>query len=83
MNERRSTERKPTADDRERVSRARDVFGLRALASKAEVSEGAVLRVLAGAPVKRATLAVVVGAADALEAERARRMQPSGLRGAA
>jgi hypothetical protein len=83
MNPRKPTERKPTADDRDRVSRARDVFGLRALSSKAEVSEGAVLRVLAGAPVKAATLAVVVRAADSLEAERSRRMQPSDTRGAA
>lgn len=83
MSPRKPTERKPTADDRERVSRARDVFGLRAIASKAEVSEGAVLRVLAGAPVKAATLNVVVQAADSLEAARARRLQASDTRGAA
>lgn len=83
MSQRKPTEKRPSADDRERVSSARDVFGLRALALKAEVSEGAVLRVLAGAPVKAATLAVVVRAADSLTAERARRMQPSDTRGAA
>jgi len=82
MTPRKQTERKPTADDRERVRRARDVHGLRAIASKAEVSEGAVLRVISGEPVKSATLTVVVRAADALEAERSRRMQPSDTRGA-
>jgi len=39
--------------------------------------------VIAGEAVKAATLTVVVQAADALEAERARRMQPSDTRGAA
>lgn len=79
MTQRKPTERKPTADDRERVSRARDVHGLRAIASRAEVSEGAVLRVLAGAPVKAATLQCVVRAADSLEAERARKLAPSAI----
>ena len=83
MNARKPTEKRPSADDRERVARARDVFGLLSLASRAGVSAGAVLRVLAGEAVKAATLSVVVRAADELTAERSRRMQPSDTRGAA
>jgi len=83
MSPRRPTEKRPSADDRERVTRARYAFGIRALASRSGVSEGAIVRVIAGEAVKAATLTVVVQAADALEAERARRMQPSDTRGAA
>jgi len=79
---RKPTEKRPSADDRERVTRARDVFGIRALVAKAGVSESAVVRVIAGAPVKAATLLCVVRAADSLEAERSRRLQPSDTRGA-
>lgn len=74
---RKPTEKHPTADDRERVTRARDVYGLRALVARAGVSESAVVRVLAGTAVKAATLRCVVQAADSLEAERARKLQPS------
>lgn len=83
MKQRKPSERRPSTDDRERVARARDVFGVRALASRAGVSGESVVRVIAGEAVKAATLTVVVQAADALEAERARRMQPSDTRGAA
>jgi hypothetical protein len=80
---RKPTETRPTADDRKRVCEARDVFGLRALVARAGVSESAVVRVIAGATVKRATLTVVVRAADELTAERSRRLQPSDTKGAA
>ncbi len=80
---RKPTETRATSDDRERVTRVRDVFGLRALVARSGVSESAVVRVIAGATVKRATLLCVVRAADSLESERARRMQPSDTRGAA
>ena len=83
MTPRKPTERRPSADDQERVNRARETFGLRALVARAGVCETAVVRVLAGAPVKAATLAVVVRAADMLEAERARKLQCSDERGAA
>lgn len=78
---RKPTETKPTTDDRERVARARDTFGLRALVTRSGVSESAVVRVIAGATVKRATLLCVVRAADSLESERARRLQPTDTRG--
>lgn len=74
---RKPTEKHPTSDDRERVTRARDEFGLRALVARAGVSEAAVVRVIAGAAVKAATLQCVVRAADSLEAERARKLAPS------
>lgn len=80
---RKPTETKPTNDDRERVTRVRDTFGLRALVARSGVSETAVVRVIAGATVKRATLLCVVRAADSLEAERARKLQHSDERGAA
>ena len=83
MTPRKQTERKPSGDDRDRVRRARDAFGLRAIASRAEVSTGAVLRVIAGEAVKSATLTVVVQAADSLESERSRKLQSSDTRGAA
>jgi len=73
----------PSRDDAGRVSEAVRTFGLRSVASEAGVSIGAVTRVAAGAPVKRASLTVVVQAADRLSAARARRMQPSDTRGAA
>lgn len=80
---RRNSEATPTRDDAGRVSDAVRTFGLRALAREAGVSVGAVARVAAGAPVKRASLTVVVQAADRMSAERARRMQSSDTRGAA
>jgi hypothetical protein len=82
MNTRRPTEKVPPTDDRERVTRARDTFGIKALVARSGVSESAVVRVIAGAAVKAATLAVVVRAADQLEAERSRKMQHSDERGA-
>jgi hypothetical protein len=83
MAQRKPTEKRPSDDDRARVTRARDTFGIRALVAKSGVSESSIVRVIAGAPVKAATLAVVVRAADSLEAERSRRMQSSDTRGAA
>lgn len=71
----------PSRDDSARVAEAMRAFGLRALASEAGVSTGSVTRVAAGAPVKRASLTVVVQAADRMTAARARRMQPSDTRG--
>lgn len=78
-----TSEATPSRDDANRVSEAVRTFGLRQIASEAGVSVGAVTRVAAGAPVKRASLAVVVAAADRMSAARARRMQPSDTRGAA
>jgi hypothetical protein len=83
MTARKPTEKRPSADDRQRVTDARHTFGIRAIAARAGVSEGAVVRVIAGEAVKAATLSVVVRAADELTAERSRRMQPSDTRGAA
>lgn len=84
MNEhptKRNSEATPSRDDASRVSDAVRTFGLRAIASEAGVSVGAVTRVAAGAPVKRASLTVIVAAADRMSAERSRRMQPSDTRG--
>ena len=71
----------PARDDAARVSEAVRTFGLRAVANEAGVSTGAVTRVAAGAPVKRASLAVVVAAADRMSAARARKLQHSDERG--
>lgn len=81
MAPRRPTEKRPSTDDRERVTQARHAFGMRALVARAGVSEGAIVRVIAGEAVKAATLAVVVRAADELTAERSRKMQHSDTRG--
>jgi hypothetical protein len=70
---RKPTEKQPSEDDRARVARARDTFDIRAIARVAGVSASSVVRVIAGAPVKAATLAVVVRAADELLGERAER----------
>jgi len=86
MNERakgKTSETTPSRDDASRVSEAVRTFGLRSVASEAGVGIGAVTRVAAGAPVKRASLTVVLAAADRMNAARARRMQPSDTRGAA
>lgn len=79
----RATEATPSRDDAARVSEAVRTFGLRSVALEAGVSVSAVTRVAAGAPVKRASLTVVLQTADRMSAARARRMQPSDTRGAA
>jgi hypothetical protein len=73
---RKPTEITPSTDDRARVQLAKDRHGVKQLVSRSGASESAVTRVLAGMPVKRATLSVVVRAADELEAERARKLAP-------
>jgi hypothetical protein len=83
MMSRKKSEVTLSVEDAARVSRAAHTFGLHTLAREAGVSGTSVTRVAGGFPIKRATLTVVVQAADRLLAERSRRLQHSDTKGAA